>query len=126
MDRTHRAQISNEFNSSAVSKKVILACHGYSFEEFPLHPFTDRAISLGTCITFLLYERLAIDLFACEKLLLPITEVQINLYMISENPNVSLKSQLIVRCLLEELELLNLIINTFKGIWKVHLLNTFT
>ena len=28
----HKAQISNEFNSSAVSKKGILACHGYSFE----------------------------------------------------------------------------------------------
>ena len=31
----HRAQISNKFNSSAVSNKGILACHGYSFEEFP-------------------------------------------------------------------------------------------
>ena len=29
----HKAQISNEFNSSAVSNKGILACHGYSFEE---------------------------------------------------------------------------------------------
>ena len=43
----HKAQISNEFNSSAVSNKGILACHGYSFEEYPdafeMHPFTDRA-----------------------------------------------------------------------------------
>ena len=29
----HKAQISNEFNSSAVSNKGRLACHGYSFEE---------------------------------------------------------------------------------------------
>ena len=48
----HRAQILNKFNSLALSKKEILACHGYSFEEFPdsfqLHSFTDRAKSLGT------------------------------------------------------------------------------
>ena len=29
------AQITNEFNSSAVSNKGILACPGYCFEEFP-------------------------------------------------------------------------------------------
>ena len=44
------------FNSSAVSNKRFLACHGYSFEEYPdafdMHPFTDRANSLGTGITF--------------------------------------------------------------------------
>ena len=79
----HKAQISNEFNSSAVSNKGILACHGYSFEEYPdafdMHSFTDRANSLGTGITFLIYGRLAIDLFNCEKLLLPITKVRIKL-----------------------------------------------
>ena len=69
-----RHKISNEFNSSAVSNKGILACHGYSFEEYPdafdmQIPFTDRANSLGTGITFSLYRRLAIDLFSCEKLL---------------------------------------------------------
>ena len=98
----HKAQISNEFNSSAVSKKGILACHRYSFEEYPdefdMHPFTDRANSLGTGITFSFYGRLAIDLFTCEKLLLPNTKVRIklsrarpNFYMLSDNPNVSLK-----------------------------------
>ena len=74
----HKAQISNEFNSSAVSNKGILACHGYSFEEYPdafdMHPFTG-ANSLGTGINFSLYGRLAIDLFTCEKLLLPNTKV---------------------------------------------------
>ena len=53
---THKAQISNEFNSSAVSNKGILACHGYSFEEyreaFDMYPFTDRANSLGARIDF--------------------------------------------------------------------------
>ena len=52
----HEAQVLNDFNSSAVSKKGILACHGYSYEEYPdafeMHLFTDRANSLGTGITF--------------------------------------------------------------------------
>ena len=63
-----------------------------------MHPFTDRANSLGTEITFSLYGRLAIDLFTCEKLLLPNTKVRIklirarpNFYMLSDNLNVSLK-----------------------------------
>ena len=98
----HKAQISNEFNSSAVSNKGILACHGYSFGEYPeafhMYPFTDRANALGSGITFSLYGRLAIDLFTCEKLLLSKTKVRIklirarpNFYMLSDNPNVSLK-----------------------------------
>ena len=98
----HKAKISNEFNSSAVSNKGILACHGYSFEEnpeaFDMYPFTDRANSLGSGIIFSLYSRLAIDLFSCEILLLPKTKVRIklirarpNFYMLSDYPNVSLK-----------------------------------
>ena len=79
----HKAQISNEFNSSAVSNKGILACHGYSSEEYPeafdMYPFTDRANSLKSGITFSLYGRLAIDSFSCEKLLLPKTKVRIKL-----------------------------------------------
>ena len=47
----HEAQILNKFNSSAVSNKGLLACHGYSFEEHPeafdMYPFTDRENSLG-------------------------------------------------------------------------------
>ena len=64
-----------------------------------MHPFTDRANSLGTVITFSLYGRLAIDLFTCEKLLLPNTKVRIklirarpNFYMLSDNPNIRLKT----------------------------------
>ena len=68
----HKAQISNEFNLSAVSKKGILAFHWYSFEEYPeafdMYPFTDRANSLGSGITFSFYGRLAIDLFTCKNL----------------------------------------------------------
>ena len=43
-----------------------LACHGYSFEEFPdafdMHPVTDRANSIERGITFPLYGRLVFDL----------------------------------------------------------------
>ena len=45
----HKAYTSNEFKLTAVSKKGILACHWYSFEEHPeafdMYPFTDRAKS---------------------------------------------------------------------------------
>ena len=45
----HKAQMSNDLNSSAVSNKRKIACHGYSFEGYPdsfdMHPFTDRANS---------------------------------------------------------------------------------
>ena len=61
----HKAQILNEFNSLAVSNKGILACHWYSFKEYPeafdMYSFTDRANSLGSRINFSLYGRLAID-----------------------------------------------------------------
>ena len=98
----HKAQISNEINSSAVINQRRLSCHGYTFEEYPaafhMYPFTERANSLGSRIIFSLYGRPAIDLFTCEKLLLPKTKVRIklnrarpNLYMLSDNPNVSLK-----------------------------------
>ena len=98
----HKAQISNEFNSSAVSNKGILTCHAFSYEEYPeafdMYPFTGRADSLASSIIFSLYGRLAIHLFSCEKLLLPETKTRVkliragpNFYMLSDNPNVSLK-----------------------------------
>ena len=86
-----------------MSNKRILACHGYSFEEnpdaFDIHSLTDRANSLVTGITFSLYGRLALDLFTCKLWFLPNTNVRRiklirarpNFYMLSDNPNVSLK-----------------------------------
>ena len=66
---SHKAQISIEFNSSAVSKKRLLAFHGYNFEDFPdaftKHQFTDRANSRGTGITCSLNGRPALDLITC-------------------------------------------------------------
>ena len=99
----HKAQISNEFNSSAVSNEGILARKGYSFEEYPeafdMYPFTDKVNSLGSGIMFSLYGRLAIDLFTCKKVLQPKPKVRVklirarpNFYMLSDNPNVILKT----------------------------------
>ena len=98
----HGEQISNEFNSSAMSNKRKLASHGYSNEEYPeafdFYPFTDRANYLGSGITFSLCGRLAIDLFICEKLLLPKTKdrnklnrARPNFYLLSDNPKLNLK-----------------------------------
>ena len=78
----HKAQISNEFNLSAVSKKSMLACHGYTFEDFPdafgMHSFTDRANSIGTWITFSLYGRLAIDLFTSKNCCYKLPKFELN------------------------------------------------
>ena len=104
----HKAKISNEFNSSAVSNNGKFACHGYNLkgyrEAFDMYPFTDRANSLRSGITFSLYGRLAIDLLTCEKTLKQKTKnrnkvkrARPKFYMLSDNPNVSLK---IVDCLL--------------------------
>ena len=64
-----------------------------------MYLFTDRANSLGLEIFFSLYGRLAIDLFTCEKLLLPYAKVRFkvirarpNLYMLSDNPIFNLKT----------------------------------
>ena len=56
----HKAPLSNELNSSAVSNEGILACHGYIFEEYPeafdMYYFTDRANSVGSGIIFSLFH----------------------------------------------------------------------
>ena len=99
----HKVQISNKFNSSAVSNKGVLACP----EVFDMYPFTDRVNSLGSGIIFSIYGVLAIDLFTCENLL-PKTKVRINyirtgpkFYMLSAYPNVILK---IIDCSLLKIE----------------------
>ena len=55
-----KVKITNDINSLAVSNKGILACHGYSFEEYPeafdMYLSSDRAISLGSGIIFSLWQ----------------------------------------------------------------------
>ena len=71
----HKALISYEFNVSTRINECISACHGYEFEKEPSNyeksPFKDREEEFllkngSTC-----YGKLAIDLFECEKFLLP-------------------------------------------------------
>ena len=98
----HKALISNEFNASTMNNEGILACHGYEFEKDPSDyeksPFIDREEELLLKDGVTLYGKLAIDLFQCEKLLLPNTKIRLklirarpNFYMISYNPHVSLR-----------------------------------
>ena len=98
----HKALISNEFNASTRNNEAILACHAYEFEkepsDFEKSPFIDREEELLLKNGTNYYGKLAIDLFQCEKLLLPNTKVRLklicarpNFYMISYNPHVSLK-----------------------------------
>ena len=98
----HKALISNEFNASTRNNEGKLACHGYEFEtehsDHEKSPFIDREEELLLKNGSTYYGKLAIDLFQCEKLLLPNTKVRLklirarsNFYMISCNPHVSLK-----------------------------------
>ena len=98
----HKALISNKFNTSTRNNEGILVCHGYEFEkepsDFEKSPFIDREEELLLKNGTTYYGKLAIDLFQCEKLLLPNTKVRLklirarpNFYMISYNPHVSLK-----------------------------------
>ena len=79
-----------------------MACLGYEFEkdsrDYEKSPFLyrDEVLLLKDGVT--LYGKLAIDLLQCEKLLLPNTKIRLklirarpNFYMISYNPQVSLR-----------------------------------
>ena len=98
----HKAFISNEFNASTNNNEGILKCHGYTFEDEPGNifdgVFEERREDMEDDKIITLYGRLAIDFFQCEKLLLPNTKLRLklirsrpNFYMITPNPNVSLK-----------------------------------
>ena len=85
----HKALISNEFNASTRNNEGILACHGYEFEkepsDFEKSPFIDREEEPLLKNGFTYYGKLAIDLFQCEKFLLPNTKVRLKL--IRARPN---------------------------------------
>ena len=63
----HKARLLIEFNSLLVGNKGLLACQGYSYEEFPeafdMYPFTDRANSSGTGINVSFYGGLSLGIF---------------------------------------------------------------
>ena len=102
----HKSYISNNFKGAISEYKGVLHCEGYDYEEFPdeimeaplSEPFfTRRMKMLSRPDGFMLYGKLGVDFFSTSDFLYPNTKVRLrlirarpNLYMISDNPNVSL------------------------------------
>ena len=98
----HKALISKEFKASTGNSEGILACHGFEFEkklsDYENSLFIDREEELLLNNGSTYYGKLTIDLFQCEKLLLPNTKIRLklirarpNFYMISYNSHFFLK-----------------------------------
>ena len=101
----HKALISNEFNASTRNNEIMKGfCYVTDMNLKNIlailikSPFIDREEELLLKNGTTYYDKLAIDLFQCEKLLLPNTKVRLkliragpNFYMITYNPHVSLK-----------------------------------
>ena len=102
----HKLYISNNFKGAIPEYTGVLHCEGYDYEEFPneiMEPplsesvFTRRMEMLSRPHGFMLYGKLGVDFFSTSELLYPIKKTRLrlirarpNLYMISNNPNVSL------------------------------------
>ena len=109
----HNSYISNNFKGALSEYKGVLHCEGYDYEEFPdeimeaplSEPFfTRRMKMLSRPDGFMLYGKLGVDIFSTSELLylnmkirLRLIRARPNFYMISDNPNVSLR---IVDCTL--------------------------
>ena len=103
----HKSYISNNFKGANSEYKGVLHCEGYDYEELPdeimeaplSEPFfTRRMKMLSRPDGFLLYGKLGVDFFSTSQLLYPNMKVRPRLiratpsfYMISDNPNVSLR-----------------------------------
>ena len=84
----HKALISTEFSGTKGVKDSISYCHGYQYEptpgDFDTEPIAKRFLNIsGEILPY--YGKLAVDLFTCEKLLLPNTSVRIRL--VRSRPN---------------------------------------
>ena len=98
----HKSHISNNFKSTLSDYKGVLHCEGYDYEKYPKNlvegTFSTRRMKLYSRLDgFMLYGKLGIDFPTTSELLYPNMKVRIrlirarpNIYMISENPNVSL------------------------------------
>ena len=101
----HKSYISNNFKAAISEYKGVLHCEGYDYEQDPedfSNPlpdpfFTRRKKLLSRPDGFMLYGKLGIDFFSTSELLYPNMIVRLslirarpNVYMISDNPNVSL------------------------------------
>ena len=103
----HKSYISNNFKGAISEYKGVLHCEGYDYEEFPdeimeaplSEPFSTRRMKmLSTPDGFMLYGKLGVDLFSTSELLYPniksrlrLIRARPNFYIISDNPNVSLR-----------------------------------
>ena len=84
----HKALISTEFSGTKGVKESISYCHGYEYEpepgDFQSAPIAGRFLDASSAIQTY-YGKLAVDLFTCDKLLIPNTNVRIRL--IRSRPN---------------------------------------
>ena len=102
----HKSYISNNFNAAISEYKGVLHCEGYDYEQDPediVNPLTDPFLTrrmklLSRPDGFMLYGKLGIDFFSTSELLYPNMKIRLrlirarpNFYMISDNPNVSLR-----------------------------------
>ena len=102
----HKSYISNTFKGAIFEYKGVLHCGGYDYEEFPeeikepplSEPFCTRRMKMFSRPDgFMLYGKMGVDFFSTSELLYPNMKIRLrlirarpNLYMISDNPNVSL------------------------------------
>ena len=101
----HKSYISNNFKAAISEYKGVLHCEGYDYEQDPEDssnplpaPFFTRRMNLVSRPDgFALYGKLGIDFFSTSELLYPNMKIRLrlitarpNLYMISNNNNVSL------------------------------------
>ena len=102
----HKFYISNNFNAAISEYKGVLHCEGYDYEQDPediANPlpdpfFTRKMKLLSRPDGFMLYGKRGIDFFSISELLYPNMKITLRLirarpkfYMISDNPNVSLR-----------------------------------
>ena len=102
----HKSYISNNFKAAISEYKGVLHCEGYDYEQDPEYfakplpdPFFTRRMKLlSRPDGFMLYGKLGIDFFSASELLCPNMKIRLrlirarpNFYMISDNPNVSLR-----------------------------------
>ena len=103
----HKSYISNNVKGAISEYKGVLHCEGYDYEEFPdeitetllSEPFfTRRMKMLSRPDGFMLYGKLGVDFFSTSELLYPNMKIRLrlirtrpNFYMVSDNPNVSLR-----------------------------------
>ena len=101
----HKSYISNNAKGAISEYKGVLHCEVYDYEETsdeiieaPLSEpfFTKRMKSLSRPDGFMLYVKLGVDFFSTSELLYPSMKIRLrlirarpNIYMISDNPNVS-------------------------------------